>query len=458
MTATHLRPGLGLLAAGIAAFVLAACASMTVVTITPGEPEPTEEPEPQPTQPGPVDQPIRFELAAADVPREEAPAASAADVTGVAAGNTAFNADLYGLLGHGEGNLIYSPYSISQAMAMVYGGARGTTETQIADVMHFTLSQEALHPAFNALDGELARAAEQSGQDEAFRLNIANAVWGQTGYPFRQEYLELLARNYGAGLQLLPFASDPEPSRLVINDWVAEQTEDRIQDLLPQGSVTADTRLVLTNAIYFYGAWLYPFEESATADGPFTLLDGSTVTAPFMANSDNFGYRQGDGYQVVVLPYVGGRTAMAILLPDAGQFETVEAGLDAQQMTAILSGIEYTEVQLTMPKFEYRSEYSLPATMKELGMTDPFNPGVADFSGMADTTDELYITEIVHKAFIKVDEAGTEAAAATGVIVGLTSAPVEQVIVAVDRPFIFAIYDQPTGTILFMGRVLNPTE
>jgi serpin B len=374
-------------------------------------------------------------------------------------GNSAFAFDLYQHLKGTKGNLFYSPHSISIALAMTYAGARGETEQQMADTLHFTLPQDQLHPAFNWLDLELAsRGADAKGKDgESFQLNIVNATWGQKGYEFLPEYLDTLAINYGSGLQLMNFRGDPENSRVTINDWVSSQTNERIKNLIPPGLITADTRLVLTNAIYFNAAWAEAFDEEATTDGSFFLLDGSEITVPLMAQTTSLGYAKGEGYQAVELPYDGGELTMVILLPDEGTFEAFEDSLDAKQIAAITDDVAYTEVVLTMPKFKTESEFSLSNTLSAMGMPIAFTTN-ADFSGMDGTTD-LYISDVVHKAFVDVTESGTEAAAATGVIVEAESAPEPEppLVVTVDRPFVFFIRDIETGTILFVGRVMDPS-
>lgn len=397
-------------------------------------------------------------LAQSEKPRAAA-GAPVADVTALVDGNTAFAFDLYARVAAGNGdNLFYSPYSISQALAMTYAGARGTTEQQMAETLHFTLAQAALHSAFNGLDQALAqRGAGAQGKDgKGFRLNVVNALWGQQGYEFLPAYLDVVAENYGAGLRLLDFAQHTEAARQTINAWVAEQTEDRIQDLLPQGTLDELTRLVLTNAIYFNAAWAEPFQEGQTADAPFYLLDGSQVNAPMMHKTTQYGYAEGAGYQAVELPYDGHQLAMVILKPDADTFTAFEQGLTGAQVQAILEQMQYQQVALAMPKFEMESEFSLAETLSALGMPDAFS-GQADFSGM-DGTRNLVISDVIHKAFVSVDEAGTEAAAATAVVMGLTAAmPGEPVAVTLDHPFLFFIRDLETGAILFVGRVMNPT-
>jgi len=372
-------------------------------------------------------------------------------------GNSAFAFNLYQALKEEEGNLFCSPYSISLALAMTYTGARGETAEQMADTLKFMLEQDRLHPAFNWLDAELARRGEgaQGKDGEGFRLNIVNAIWGQKDYEFLTDFLDVLAENYGAGLRILDFITETEKSRLIINDWVSNQTEGRIEDLIPPGEIDVLTRLVLTNAIYFNAAWEYPFDGNITAGGPFYLLDGGQVSVPMMKQTESFGYTKGKGYQAVELLYDGGELSMVILLPEAGKFEAFEEGLQAQKISDIISSLQSTRVTLTMPQFEFESEFSLKDTLAGMGMRDAFSPGDADFSGMTGNR-ELYISAVLHKAFVAVDEAGTEAAAATAVIMMRAAIPGHPVEVTIDRPFIFLIRDIETGAILFVGRVMNP--
>jgi len=388
--------------------------------------------------------------------RVTSPDVAPSDQADLVNGNSAFAFDLYQFLTGGNGNLFYSPYSISVALAMTYAGARGETEQQMADTLHFILSQDRLHPAFNGLDLELASRGEgaQGKDGKGFQLNIVNAIWGQEDYKFLPEFLDILAENYGAGLRLLDFYA-PEKARVTINDWVSDQTEGRIEDLIPQDVINNMTRLILTNAIYFNAAWAKPFEPDQTADGMFYLLDGSEVTVPMMKQAESFGYAEGGGYQAVELPYEGGEMAMVILLPEAGEFEPFEGSLDAERVDAMMKDLAHQQVALTMPKFEFDSSFELAETLAGMGMPDAFNDA-ADFSGM-DGTPLLFIKEVLHKAFVSVDEAGTEAAAATAVVVALKALPSPTIEVTVDRPFVFLIRDIETGTVLFVGRVVNPS-
>jgi len=390
--------------------------------------------------------------------REQSPEIAPADIFYLTDGNSVFAFNLYKLLSQEEGNLFCSPYSISAALAMTYAGAREDTEKQMADTLQFSLSQNQLHPAFNSLDQELASRGEGAkGQDgEGFRLNIVNAIWGQKDYAFLTSFLDTLAENYGAGLRILDFISETELSRIAINDWVSDETEGRIEDLIPQDAISQMTRLVLTNAIYFNAAWQYPFEDGATSPGIFYLLNGDEVTVPMMEQQESFSYTKADNYQAVELPYDGQELSMVILLPNSGQFETFEKDIEYQQVKDIIENLERREVRLTMPKYEFDSSFGLKRTLIDMGMPVAFSVG-ADFSGMTGEKD-LFISDVIHKAFVSVDEAGTEAAAATAVIMELTAMPETPIEVTLNLPFIFLIRDIETGAILFVGRVMNPGE
>lgn len=401
--------------------------------------------------------PAAAQLVRADKPRITAPTVAPADLSALTAGNSAFALDLYQALRKTPGNLFYSPHSISLALAMTYAGARGNTAQQMATALHFTLPPEKLHPAFDSLDLTLAQRGQGAkGQDSnGFRLNVVNAIWGQTGFAFQPDFLNLLAEDYGAGLRLLDFAQSPDPSRVTINQWVSDQTEGKIKDLIPQGAIDRLTRLVLTNAIYFNAAWSQQFNAKSTADAPFTRLDNSKVTVPLMHQSANFGYAESANYQAVELPYDGNQLSMVVLLPAAGQFDTFEQSLDAKTLDSILKSLTSKQVVLSLPRFKTESSFSLRDTLMSLGMTDAFTS--ADFSGMTGKRD-FSIGAVIHKAYVSVDENGTEAAAATAVTMPTSARPETPVTFTADHPFIFLIRDIQTGALLFVGRVVDASK
>lgn len=386
--------------------------------------------------------------------RQTSPNVSDADKEELVDGNTAFALGLYQQLHGTAGNLFYSPHSISSALAMTWAGARGETEQKMAEALRFSLPQDRLHPAFNALDLELtSRGQGAEGSDgEGFRLNIANALWGQTGYSFAAPFLDTLAVNYGAGMHVVNFMEQPDQSRTLINDWVAERTEDRIKDILPDGSITPDTRLVLTNAIYFNAAWETPFEPEATAPGTFTNQAGTSVNVDMMSGFVEMGYGEGSDYKAVEIPYDGHELSMVVVLPN--DLAAFEASLDTAKLDNVVGSLTDHLVEFKMPKFEFESEFSVKDSLSAMGMDIAFS-GAADLSGI-NGTGGLYISDVLHKAFVSVNEAGTEAAAATAVIVGETSAP-EPAVLTLDHPFLFFIRDFKTGAVLFFGRVADPT-
>ncbi|MCD4686021.1 MAG: serpin family protein [Anaerolineae bacterium] len=388
------------------------------------------------------------------------------DTATLVADNNTFAFDFYRqVAAETDTNLLFSPFSISQAFGMLMAAARENTETQMAATLRYTLPQDALHPAFAALNADLSTRqtpdAGAGGEGERLQLNVANSIWAQDGFPFRDAYMNLLRDFYNGGLRFMDFVQESEAARETINDWVEDETEDKIQNMLPQGVINPDTRLVLVNAIYFNGSWQHPFVESATQDEPFTLLDGSTVNVPMMFQQESLGYLRGDGFQVVELPYFGYDMAMLIVLPDADQFEAVQRQLDGAWFESTRREIATQDVQLFMPRFEFETALDLKTTLQNMGMTDVFDGNLADLTGMFDpatVNGNLFVTDALHKAFIGVDETGTEAAAATAIVVGITSAPMpsQPVEVRLDHPFIYAIYDRQTGAILFLGQVLNP--
>jgi serpin B len=394
-------------------------------------------------------------MVASSKQRVTSPDVPDADLSAAVAGNTDFATALYQQLRTEPGNLFYSPFSISEALAMAWAGANGETAAEMASALHFTLPEAQLHPAFNAIDLALmSRGEGKAGADGGkFRLNIANALWGQMGYSFQTPFLDTLAVNYGAGMHVVDFEKAAEPSRVVINDWVAERTEDRIKDLLPKGSIDSATRLVLTNAIYFNAAWETPFKAESTKERAFTLRDGTTVNLPTMSGYQDTGYGEGDGWAALDMPYDGHELSMVLVLPAAGTLDAFEASLSSARIDEIIGAMGHYSVDVTLPKFKIESAFSLKAQLSKMGMPLAFSDA-ADFSRI-DGKGGLMIGDVVHKAFVNVNEAGTEAAAATGVTFGATSVPLPAEI-HFDRPFLFFIRDIATKSVLFVGRVEDP--
>ncbi len=413
---------------------------------------------PQPTaEPTPRENGMSEEtLLISSRPRNTSPSSGDVALRELVGGNTAFAVDLYQRLAEEPGNLFFSPYSISLALAMTFAGARGETEQQMAQTLRFTLPQEQLHPAFNMLDLNL-RPPEQktpTADEQPFQLNIANSLWGHAGFDFLPEFLDLLAENYGAGMYRVDY-SDPETARQLINRWVEEQTREKIKELIAQGMLNPMTRLVLVNAIYFKGAWVYPFDRELTREAPFTLLDGSQVNVPMMYLARDFLYMRGKNFSAVRLPYQDSSIGMLLIVPDEGQFGEVEKAFTPQLLEEIRSNLSLAAVRLSMPKFKMETDFNLSQTLANMGMPAAFDRSLADFSGMTGRKD-LFISNVVHKAYVDVNEEGTEAAAATAVIMELKGMPMNEVELTIDRPFLFFIEDQQSGTLLFAGRVVDP--
>lgn len=404
--------------------------------------------------------PMEGGLVKSDLAMETLPQVDVELIAALAEGNSAFASAFYGLLQENEGNIIFSPFSISLALSMAMAGAETTTEEVMMNALRMTLPEEEVHPAFNALilafeASENAEVNEMEGSE--FTLNIANSLWGQAGFELKTKFLDNLARYFGAGMYTVDFEHDPESARLAVNEWVANETEDKIKDLIPEGAVNELTRLILANAIYFNGSWMYPFTENATSQEAFTLLDGSETMVDMMKMSGTgLSYLEGEGFQAVSLPYLSPDFSMLVLVPDEGEFNAFESKLDAGNLLAIIGQMQFNQVALQMPKFDFETTTNANDVLAELGMSEIFDPDAADFSGITED-DNLYVTSVLHKATITVDESGTEAAAATAVVMGIKSAmPEEPISLVIDRPFVFLIRHEPTGTILFMGRVVEP--
>lgn len=367
-------------------------------------------------------------------------------------GNTAFALDLYQQIRGEPGNLFLSPHSISTSLAMTYAGARGETEQQMARALHFTLPQETLHPAFADLQASL-NAAQSS---DTVQLSVANSLWPAKDLSLKPDFLAGVERNYQTRLTPLDYGQ-PEVARKTINRWVENQTRDKIKDLIQPGVLGPDTVLVLANAIYFKGRWLHEFKPANTLTQPFHLTSTSTIDGPMMhQRSLECGYHEDADVQVLELPYRGERLSMVVLLPaKVDGLAELEEGLTAPRLEAWLRGLSSSrEVNVWLPKFKTTSSFTLNRPLTALGMVDAF--GAADFSGMFAGGGPA-ISEVVHKAFVEVNEEGTEAAAATGVIMKMSAGPPPATFRA-DHPFLFFIRDRITGSILFLGRIQNPTQ
>ncbi len=399
--------------------------------------------------------------------RDTDPHVSPETLAQLTAGNRDFAFDLFAALLEEEGddeNVFISPHSISLALTMAYAGAANDTKDQMAQALRISLGDD-VHSAFNALDLELAKRSETEVEEgDNFTLNIVNQTWGQEGFEFDQDFLDLLALHYDAGLLLVDFTSEADEIRQAINEWVEYITHDRIKDLLPENSVNELTRYILVNAIYFYGSWANSFNEDHTETGPFHSLDNGPVDVELMNQTYTFGYHADDDFLAVSMPYVGEEVSMISFMPadDGADFRAWEADLTRDDFDYIAANVAaQREVNLTFPKFQTESDLSLVNAMRLLGMDDAFDACDADFenltgSGPCIPQVSLYISDIFHKSFVSVDEEGTEAAAATAVIFGTTDAePDPPVEVRFDRPFYYAIFDHETETILFLGRLID---
>jgi len=354
-------------------------------------------------------------------------------------------------------NIVFSPTSIAIALAMARAGARGQTATQMDAVLH-GLGADDQAAAVNALDAALnSRSGTFKGFDGTsydLTLSVANAPFAQRDEQWQQAFLDALAQRFGAGLRLVDYKSDPDNARVQINQWVSDETNGRIPELIGQGMLDTLTRLVLVNAIYLKAPWAQPFIPAATQDKPFALLDGSSATVPTMAMTAEQSYASGQGWQAVDLPYVGNKLALTIIMPS--DFGALAAGLNGTKLDEITSSMKMNEVDLTLPLFSAQTQADLSGMLAQLGMPLAFDPNQADFSDMT-TQEQLYIAFVIHQANISVDENGTEAAAATAVGMGTTAMPGSTATMHVDHPFIFALRDVDTGAVLFLGQISDPS-
>lgn len=384
--------------------------------------------------------------------------AHAADQAEAVSSSNAFAVDLYKQLSAQPGNLFFSPESISTDFAMAYAGASGQTAAEMARVLHFTLPPQRLHPAMGAL------LAAMNAPHQGYSLNVADALWAEQDERFQPAYLNLVQANYGARFHPVDFKTAPDAARAAINAWVAEQTSDKIQNLLAPGTVNPFTRLVLANAIYFKAAWLDQFDTQDTQKQDFHLTAGKTIQVPMMTTSLTSSYFKGPSFQALSLRYRKNEISMLILLPDSVDgLPALERTLTAANLDKWIASLAYTEdVIVSLPRFKITQQFELSSTLKDLGMRSAFDAGSADFSAIT-ADNSLSISAAIHKAFIDVDENGTEAAAATAVVMIATAAPHEgppptPIRFTANHPFLFLIRENASGAILFMGRVTDPTS
>ena len=383
---------------------------------------------------------------------EEQTTSGVVDKAPVVQGNTEFALSLYAQLHSQQGNLFFSPLSLSTALAMTYGGARGQTAEQMATVLHFPAEQQQLPPVFATLSKDLHADSETPG----YQLHVANALWGQKGYHFRQDFLSTTKTYYGAGLNEVDFQTAAEETRKTINAWVEQQTKDKIKDLIPLGALNELTRLVLTNAIYFKGDWLLPFMKSLTKEEDFKVATDRQVTVPMLHQTGFFKYFDGGNFQALELPYVENKLSMVVFLPKkVDGLAEFEQSLTAQNLMKWLPQLQQHEVVVTLPKFRVTAEFTLNKTLSSMGMPLAFSPHAADFSGMSEEKD-LYLSAVIHKAYVDVNEEGTEAAAATGIVTRTMSAGPPPSTFHADHPFVFLIRDNSSGSLLFLGRLVQP--
>lgn len=367
--------------------------------------------------------------------------------------NTKFAIDVYQRISTSEGNLSFSPYSLSAALAMTYAGARGKTEEEMAHALRFTLSQEYLHPSFQNLESHLNDIQNSGGM----KLSIANSLWPEHNYKFLNAYLGLLKEYYSASVIPLDYKSKRDESREAINAWVEGKTQGKIKDLIETGMLDELTRLVLVNAIYFKGRWEHQFEAKDTKNAPYYVSPGKTINHPMMSQVNKFGYAKIGPGHLLEIPYAGGDLSMLVLLPhNKDGLGVLERSLSIQSLSDWKRKIKKERVQVYLPKFEIEQGLRMGQTLRSLGMVDAFDPKMADFSGMDGKGNDLFIGVVIHRVFVKVDEEGSEAAASTAVAMKRSAIPVTNPVFRADHPFIFLIQENKTGSILFMGRVQNP--
>ncbi len=375
--------------------------------------------------------------------------------TDVVEANNQFAFELYSKYKDNEGNIFFSPYSISTALAMTYEGARGKTAEEIQAVFHFPKDANVRRQEFTSIYNQINKP------DKQYELKTANALWAQKDYKFLDEYFKTIEQYYGGKVTNLDFTGNTENSRITINNWVEEQTNDKIKNLIPPESIDSLTRLVITNAVYFKANWSIQFDAKNTYDQQFKLGFNTTTTAKMMHQTAYFNYSETDEIQILEMDYLGNDLSMLVILPkDGHNIDNVGSTINMEKLNKWKSNIKYERVAVAFPKFKFEIKYFMKGTLSDMGMPSAFSMADADFSGMTGTRD-LFISAVIHQAFVDVNEEGTEAAAATAVVMRTTTAPgkIEQPkIFNADHPFIFIIQDKKTGNILFLGRVTDPSK
>jgi serpin B len=372
----------------------------------------------------------------------------------IAVRSNRFAVDFFEQVRAREGNLFFSPFSISTARAMTYAGARGRTAEQMAEVLHLPEDRHTVRSGYRSLTDEVNEAARG---EEGVRIEVANALWGQVGYEFLPEFLQVLEEYYDAELNEVDFVGAAEAARERINTWVAEATNGKIEDLIPRGALDAMTRLVLTNAIYFKGLWNNQFDEAKTEQAAFHTAPGESKQVHMMHQKADFAYGETPDCRLLEMPYVGETLSMVVALPpEDSSISELEERLTAERLERWLGALRVREVDVFIPRFKLETKFSLTGDLGQMGMRDAFAGSAADFSGM-NGKKNLFVSDVIHKAYVEVNEEGTEAAAATGVVVGITAVTEPPPVFRADRPFLFFIRHKPSGAILFLGRVMDPT-
>lgn len=373
-------------------------------------------------------------------------------VTELVQWNNTFAFDLYSRVNTGKENLCFSPYSISTCLAMAYAGARGETEQQMVKALRFPPGQGDVHAGFAALQKQLNEAEKQEG----IKLNVANGLWAQQGHPFLPAFLQIAQQNYEARVNQVDFRTQSESARKEVNDWVSKKTNGKIEEIIPSGSLDAMTKLVLVNAIYFKGQWATQFDKSKTAPADFYVSSSQKVQAQMMNLKSHFKFADHGNFQLLEMPYKGNELSMVVLLPkEVEGIKGMESTLRQQELTNWISQARSEEVNVFLPRFKITAKFKLSEQLVAMGMPQAFTDR-ADFSGM-DGTRNLFISSVLHKAYVEVNEEGTEAAAATGTTMKATNFRPPPTFRA-DHPFLFLIRDVKSGSILFMGRVADPTK